>query len=60
MFTNLVKVQGNEIILQRDQFAMLATLIVAVLIVLVVIYVAFKRRQKNFIKTVPTNLKDVD
>ena len=60
MFNGLVRLEGNEIILMKDQTIMIASLIIAALILLFVITIALKSRKRSFIKTVPTNLKEVE
>jgi hypothetical protein len=53
-----MQIQDDKIIFDKNQLIMYAVIAAAVLILVVIITIAAKARRKNFIKTVPTNLKD--
>lgn len=58
MLNNFIQVQGDKVIFDKNSLVTIA--IVAALIVIVIIgtAIAAKTRKKNFIKTIPTNLKE--
>lgn len=58
MFNSLVMVNGDTITINKNDLIMYAIAGAVVLILVVILIIAFKRRKKNFIKTIPTNLKD--
>ena len=54
----LIRTAEDQIIIDQSQLTMYAILAAIVVVLLILIVVALKRRKKDFIKTVPTNLKD--
>lgn len=58
MTASLVQTQGNNIVIDKGQLVMYAIAAAVVVVLIIVVIIAIKSRKKNFIKTVPTNLKD--
>ena len=58
MKNNFIQIQDNSIIFDKNQLIMYAGIALAVVIVVLLILVALKSRKRNFIKTIPTNLKN--
>ena len=58
MKNNFIQVQDNSIIFDKNQLIMYAGMALAVVVVVLLILFAVKSRKRNFIKTIPTNLKD--
>ena len=59
MDNTFLQVQGDKIIIDKAQLTMYAAAAAAVIVIVLIALIANKARQKNFIKTIPTNLKDV-
>lgn len=53
-----MQIQDDKIIFDKNQLIMYAAIAAAVVVIILVITIAAKTRRKNFIKTVPTKLKD--
>ncbi len=49
---------GDQIIIDKNGFITLAIAAVAIIVVAIVVTIVFKNRKKDFIKTLPTNLKE--
>ena len=52
-------VNGNQVIIDKNQLITYAAAAAGVIIVVAIITISAKMRKKNFIKTIPTNLKDI-
>ena len=57
MKNNFIQIQDNSIIFDKNQLVMYAGIALAVVVVVLLILFAVKSRKRNFIKTIPTNLK---
>ena len=57
MKNNFIQVQDNSIIFDKNQLIMYAGIVLAVGVVVLLVLFALKSRKRNFIKTIPTNLK---
>ena len=57
MKNNFIQIQDNSIIFDKNQLVMSAGIALAVVVVVLLILFAVKSRKRNFIKTIPTNLK---
>ena len=57
MKNNFIQVQDNSIIFDKNQLIMYAGIVLAVIVVVLLGLFALKSRKRNFIKTIPTNLK---
>ncbi len=53
-----MQIQDDKIIFDKNQLIMYAAIAATVVVIILVITIAAKTRRKNFIKTVPTKLKD--
>ena len=60
MHNSLVFAASDTVTISKNDLTMYAVDAAAVLVVIILVVVALKRRKKNFIKTLPTNLKDED
>lgn len=58
MLNSFIQVQGDKIIINKNDLVMLAVAAVLVIVVIIIVTIALKSRKKNFIKTIPTNLKE--
>ena len=58
MKNNFIQIQDNSIIFDKNQLIMYAGMALAVVVVVLLILFAVKSRKRNFIKTIPTNLKN--
>jgi hypothetical protein len=58
MQNTFIQVQGDQIIVDKNQLIMYSIAAAIVVVLLIVITIAVKSRKKNFIRTIPTNLKD--
>ncbi len=58
MNTAFMQIQDDKIIFDKNQLIMYAAIAATVVVIILVITIAAKTRRKNFIKTVPTKLKD--
>jgi len=56
---NFLVVNGNQVIIDKNQLITYAAAVAGVIIVVAIITISAKMRKKNFIKTIPTNLKDI-
>jgi hypothetical protein len=56
---NFLRIQGNDVIVDKNQLIMYGAAAIAVMLLVAIVLIASKTRKKNFIKTIPTNLKDV-
>lgn len=57
MNNTFVQVQDNSIIFDKNQLIMYAAGALATVVIIALILFAVKSRKRNFIKTIPTNLK---
>ena len=57
MKNNFIQVQDNSIIFDKNQLIMYAGIALALIVVVLLVLFALKSRKRNFIKTIPTNLK---
>jgi hypothetical protein len=53
-----IQSRGDQLIIDKGQLTTYVAIALIVLIFIALVVIALKRRSKNFIKTVPTNLKD--
>lgn len=58
MQNTFVQVRDDQIIFDKSDLIMYAVLAAVLIVIIVVVIVALKRRKKDFIKTLPTNLKE--
>lgn len=58
MLNNFIQVQGDKVIFDKSSLVTIAVVAALVVIVIIGIAIAAKTRKKNFIKTIPTNLKE--
>jgi hypothetical protein len=58
VFNNFIQIQGDNVVINKNDLVMLLVAAILVIVVIVVVTIALKSRKKNFIKTVPTNLKE--
>lgn len=58
MLNNFIQVQGDKVIFDKNSLVTIAVVAALVVIVIIGIAIAAKTRKKNFIKTIPTNLKE--
>ena len=56
---NFLRLQGNDVIIDKNQLILYGAAAVAVILLVGILLIASKTRKKSFIKTIPTNLKDV-
>ena len=50
--------QDGKVLIDQTQLMMYGLVALIVIVLIIVVTVAMKRRKKDFIKTVPTNLKE--
>lgn len=55
---NFIQIQGDKVIIDKNSLVTLAVVVVLVIVVVAIVTIAAKSRKKNFIKTIPTNLKE--
>ena len=58
MLNNFIQVQGDKVIFDKNSLVTIAVVAALIVIVIIGIAIAMKTRKKNFIKTIPTNLKE--
>lgn len=58
MLNNFIQVQGDKVIFDKNSLVTIAVVAALIVIVIIGIAIAAKTRKKNFIKTIPTNLKE--
>ena len=58
MQNNFIQVKGDQVIIDINDLMTLALVAAVVIVALIVVTVVLKKRKKNFIKTLPTNLKE--
>ena len=58
MQNNFIQITDSQVIFNKNDLLLYAGILVAVVVVILLIVIAIKSRKKNFIKTIPTNLKD--
>lgn len=58
MQNNFIQMNGDQIIIDKNDLIALAIAAVAIIVVAIVVTIVFKNRKKDFIKTLPTNLKE--
>ncbi|RYF29141.1 MAG: hypothetical protein EOO17_02630 [Chloroflexi bacterium] len=58
MQNNFIQIQGDKVIIDKNSLVTLAVVVVLVIVVVAIVTIAAKSRKKNFIKTIPTNLKE--
>lgn len=59
MKNTFLEVQSDKIIIDKNQLIMYAIAAAVAVVLFFVIFVGIKSRKKDFIKTIPTNLKAV-
>lgn len=58
MLNNFIQVQGDKVILDKNSLVTLAVIVALIIVVIIIVTIVAKTRKKNFIKTIPTNLKE--
>lgn len=58
MQNSFMQITNDQVIFDKSDLLLYASILVAVIVIIVLILVAIKSRKKDFIKTIPTNLKD--
>ena len=58
MQNNFIQMNGDQIIIDKNDLITLAIAAVAIIVVAIVVTIVLKNRKKDFIKTLPTNLKE--
>lgn len=58
MQNSFIQIQGDQIIIDKNDLMTLAVIATVVIVAVIIVTIALKKRKKNFIKTLPTNLKE--
>lgn len=58
MQNSFIQIQGDKVIIDKNSLVVLAVAVALIIIVIIIVTIAAKSRKKNFIKTIPTNLKE--
>lgn len=57
---SLIQMQGDNIVINANYLILIGAIAIVAVILLVVAAIFFKRRNRGFVKTMPTNVKDVE
>ena len=55
---NFIQIQDGKVIIDQMQLMTYGALVILAILVIIAVIIALKRRNRDFIKTMPTNLKD--